>query len=282
MPNVSTDTIITEVDEIGVATITLNRPEQRNAINFEMDRAFHDAMWGFDADDDVRAIVVTGAGKAFCSGFDLSAGGEAFGRATHEAHDRQLGVDSDSVAERAAFWNMRTPVIAAINGAAIGVGLTLPLLFDIRIAAEDAKLAFIFPRRGILPEANSTWLLPRIVGLSWALELLLTGRTISGAEAAQMGLVSRAVPGDQVLEEALELARDIAVNCAPTPIAITKKLVYQGLGETDRLAAMQRETKLTWWIGEQPDAVEGVMSFFEKREPRWSGSKHVEIPEGLR
>ncbi|MBV6510016.1 MAG: putative enoyl-CoA hydratase echA8 [Acidimicrobiales bacterium] len=278
----SNNTIITEVDEVGIATITLNRPEQRNAINFEMDRAFHDAMWSFDADDDVRAIVVTGAGKAFCSGFDISAGGEAFGRATHEAHDQQLGVDSDSVAERAAFWNMRTPVIAAINGAAVGAGLTLPLLFDIRIAAEDAKLAFIFPRRGILPEANSTWLLPRLVGLSRALELLLTGKTISGAEAARIGLVSRAVPRDQVLDEALELARDIAVNCAPTPVAITKKLVHEGLGETDRLAAMQRETRLTWWIGEQADAVEGVVAFFERRQPKWSGSKHVGIPEDLR
>ena len=275
------ETILTEVDDVGVATITFNRPDQRNAFNFEMDREFHEAMWELDADEAVRAIVVTGAGRAFCAGLDLSAGGDAFGAETHEAHDRELGVDSDTVAHRSAFWTMATPVIGAINGAAIGAGLTVPLLFDIRLVAEDAKLAFVFARRGVMAEANSTWLLPRLVGVSRALELLLTGRTFTGTEAAEMGLVSAALPADEVLTAATDLARDLAVNCAPSSVALIKRLVHDGLVQSDRIASMQRETKITWWIGEQPDAVEGVMSFLEKRSPDWEGSKHVELPHDL-
>lgn len=273
------DTVLVDVDD-GVATVTLNRPDKRNAINFEMDRELHEALWGLDADEAVRAIVITGAGRAFCGGFDLSAGG--FGADAHAAHDEALGVDSDSVAERAAFWRMVTPTIAAINGAAVGVGLTLPLLWDIRLAAEDAKLGFVFTRRGIIPEANSTWLLPRLVGVSRALELLISGRTITGTEAAELGVVSRALPADELLPATLELAHDIAANTAPGSVAMVKRLVYDGLEQTDRLASMQRETKLTWFVGEQPDAVEGVMSFVEKRPPEWKGSKHLEPPEDLR
>jgi len=271
-------TVLVEIDG-GVATVTLNRPDKANAIDFELDRELHDALWALDADESVRAIVITGAGKAFCGGFDISAGAATFGGDMHAAHDESLGVDSDSVAERAAFWTMATPTIAAINGAAIGVGITLALLFDIRIVADDAKVGFVFTRRGILPEANSTWLLPRLVGTSVALELLLAGKTISGSEAAELGVASRALPRDGVVAAALELAHDIAANTAPASVAIAKRLVYEGLGETDRLAAMQRETKLTWFVGEQPDAVEGVMSFLEKRPPSWSGSKHLELPD---
>ncbi len=276
------ETILTEVDDAGVATITLNRPDQRNAVNLRMDKELQDALWGFEADEAIRVIVMTGAGKAFCSGADISGGEATFGAEAHEAHDRELDLDSDSIAERYALWTMSTPIIAAINGAAIGAGLTLPLLFDIRYAAEDAKLAFVFTRRGIMAEANSTWLLPRLVGLSRGLELLISGRRFSGVEAAEIGLVSRALPRDEVLPAAQELARDIAVNTAPGSVALVKRLVYEGLGQTDRLAAMQRETKITWWVGEQPDAVEGVMSFLERRAPDWKGTKHVVLPEELR
>jgi enoyl-CoA hydratase/carnithine racemase len=174
---------------------------------------------------------------------------------------------------------MVTPTIAAINGAAMGVGITLPLLFDVRLAAEDAKIGFVFTRRGIIPEANSNWILPRLIGVSRALELLMSGRTISGTEAAAYGIVSRALPRDELMPAALEFARDMAANTAPGSVAIVKHLVYRGLEETDRLAAMQRETKLTWFAGEQPDAIEGVMAFIERRPPAWKGSKHVELPD---
>jgi enoyl-CoA hydratase/carnithine racemase len=240
----------------GVATVTYNRPDKFNAFNIKMTAEFADAMWSLDGDDSVRAIIVTGAGKGFCSGVDLTESANPFGEEAQQTHDRELGVDSESIGERYGFWNMRTPVIAAINGAAIGAGLTTALLFDIRIAAEDAKLSFVFTRRGILPEANSLWLLPRLIGVERALELLFTGRTFLGAEAAELGVVSKAVPRDGVVKE----------------------LVYRFLGETDRQGAMTLETKLTWWLGTQPDALEGVMSFLQKREPAWTGSKKVALP----
>lgn len=265
----------------GVATLTLNRPQAKNAFDHTMDLEFHEAMWDLDADEEVRAIVVTGAGSAFCAGIDLAAGADVFSADAHEAHDAALGVDADSLPDRSAFWTMRTPVIGAINGAAVGAGLTVPMLFDLRIVAEDAKLGFVFTRRGILPDANITWLLPRLVGLERALELLMTGRMFNGAEAAAMGLALRAVPAEQVLPEAQALAHEIARASAPSAVGLTKQLVYASLGETDRKAAFARETKLIWWAGEQPDATEGVMAFLERRDPAWSVSKHVAAPAEL-
>lgn len=274
------ETVLVDIDS-GVATLTLNRPERGNAFNHTMDGEFHEAMWALDAAEEVRVIVVTGAGKIFCGGVDLEPGGDVFGEAAHEAHDRALGVDSDTVGERAAFWRMRTPIIGAINGSAVGAGLTVPMLFDIRYVAEDAKLGFVFTRRGIFPEANSNWLLPRLVGLSRALELLLTGRMFTGTEAVEMGLAAKALPRGEVLPASLELAHDLAAHTAPASVGVTKQMVYAALGVEDRLANMRLETKLTWWLGTQPDAMEGVLSFLQKREPAWSGSKHLAIPEDL-
>ena len=172
-----------------------------------------------------------------------------FGAEAHEAHDAAQGVDSDSVPDRSAFWTMRTPVIGAINGAAVGAGLTVPMLFDLRIVAEDAKLGFVFTRRGIVPDANICWLLPRLVGVERALDLLVSGRMFSGAEAVEMGLALKAVPKDQVLAEAQALAREIAVQSAPAAAGLVKQLVYEFLGETDRKAAFAKETKVIWWVG---------------------------------
>jgi enoyl-CoA hydratase/carnithine racemase len=274
------ETVLVAV-EGGVATLTLNRPERGNAFNHTMDREFHEAMWALEAADEVRVIVVTGAGKVFCGGVDLEPAGDVFGAGAHEAHDAALGVDSDTVGERAAFWRMRTPVIGAINGSALGAGLTVPMLFDIRYVAEDAKLGFVFTRRGIFPEANSNWLLPRLVGLGTALDLLLTGRMFSGREAVEMGLASRALPREEVLPAALELARDLAANTAPASVGIAKEMIYAALREPDRMASMRLETKITWWLGTHPDAMEGIMAFLQRRPPQWSGSKHLELPEGL-
>lgn len=274
------ETILVEVDR-GVATLTLNRPDRLNAVNFTMDMEFREAIWALERDEDVRVIVITGAGKAFCSGFDMEAGSDTFGSDTHARHDQELGVTSDTISHHYAYWDMVTPTIVAINGSAVGVGMTLPLMFDVRFVAEEAKLGFVFVRRGVLPEANSTWLLPRIVGLELALDLLLSGRMFTGREAAEMGLASRALPRDEVLPAALDYARDLAENTAPASVALAKRLVYRFLQETDRAAAMNLETKLTWWTGEQPDAIEGVMSFLEKRPPRWSGTKHPDLSSDL-
>lgn len=275
------ETILIDHDD-GVATLTLNRPEAMNAFDHTMDREFHEAMWALDADPAVRVIVVTGAGRAFCAGIDLAAGASVFDADAHEAHDAALGVDADSIPDRSAFWTMRTPVIGAINGAAVGAGLTVPMLFDVRIVAEDAKLGFVFARRGIVPDANITWLLPRLVGVERALDLLLSGRIFTGAEAAAMGLALRAVPRDAVLAEAQALARELAVASAPLAVGLTKQLVYGSLGETDRKAAFARETKIIWWVGEQADATEGVMAFLERRDPAWTVSKALDLPEELR
>lgn len=273
------ETILVDFDR-GVTTITLNRPEQRNAINLTMEQELYAAIRSAEDDDAVRVIVITGAGSAFCSGVDV-AGGSAFGPDAHAEHDAALGVTSDTIWERVAYWRLKTPIIGAINGHAIGVGMTLPMLFDIRYVAEDAKLSFVFTRRGIVPEANSTWLLPRLIGLSRGLDLLLSGRQFSGRDAAEWGLASQALPADQVLPAALELAHDIADNTAPLSVAVTKQLIYDFMDAADRPDAISRETKLTWWVGEQPDALEGIMSWIEKRPPNWTVSKHLELPPDL-
>jgi enoyl-CoA hydratase/carnithine racemase len=174
---------------------------------------------------------------------------------------------------------MNTPIIAAINGAAVGVGLTMPMEWDIRIAAEDAKLGFLFSRRGVIPELSSNWMVPRIVGVSRALELLMTGKIITGRQAADMGLVSSAVPAEEVVPAALELAHDLAANVAPVSAAIIKRLVYANLAEPDRRAAQQRENWLFAWTARQPDAGEGPMAFLEKRAPQWKLSKNADFPE---
>ncbi len=274
----SYETILVEVDR-GVATVTLHRPEQRNAITLRMQQELHDAIWSLDADEEVRAIVVTGAGKAFCSGIDLTEGG--FGSDFQAEHDEELGVTSDTVWESVAFWELATPVLGAINGAAVGAGLTLPLLFDCCFVAEDARLQFMFTRLGVAPDANSTWLVSRMVGLPRALELLLSGRPFTGAEAAAIGLCARTLPADQVLAATQELAHDIADNTAPLAVAVTKRLVHAFAGADERPAAMTRETKLIWWLGSRPDATEGPTARFEKREPRWSDAKHTPLPPDL-
>jgi enoyl-CoA hydratase/carnithine racemase len=279
MSDYAYETVLVEVADSG-ATRTQNRPQARKPVDLTKDREFQQAHRGLDADEDVRAIVVTGAGRAFCGGVDLQGGAaSAFGDEAHEAHDSEFGITSDQIAERSSFWRMRTPLIGAINGAAVGAGLTITMLFDVRFVAEEAKLGFVFTRRGIIPDANVTWLLSRIAGTSRALDLLMSGRMFNGKDAVEYGLALKATPADQVLETALAYARDIAANTSPTTVAATKALVYRFLQETDRDAAMALETKLIWWAGSQPDAVEGVMSFLEKRTPAWKGSKLEDLPE---
>jgi enoyl-CoA hydratase/carnithine racemase len=184
-------TLLTDVSD-RVATIWLNRPERRNAFSAEMTRELHDAFALYEADDDVRAIVVTGAGRYFSAGADLERGGETFSRPADAGRPA-------AIPSRIEPIRMRTPVIAAMNGSAVGMGLTLPIGWDVRFAAAEAKYGFVFTRRGIVPEASSTWLLPRLIGVSRAMELLLSGRIFSGAEAAEMGLVSRALAAADVL-----------------------------------------------------------------------------------
>lgn len=263
-------TILVEVAD-GVALITLNRPEQLNAFTPRMGRELGHAFTGLDAAEDVRAIVVTGAGRAFCAGAALDDEGSTF---QGGGADEQLGPAVSDMCP----WDLATPILAAINGPAVGLGLTYPLQWDIRVAAEDAKLGFVFTRRGLVPEANSLWLLSRTIGASRALELLLTGRTFTGAEAAEMGLVSRAVPAAEVLETTLSLARDLARNTAPASVAVTKRLFYEQLASPDRAGSRAVERAAFAWLVGQPDAKEGVASFLARRPPEWRMSKHTEVP----
>jgi enoyl-CoA hydratase/carnithine racemase len=269
--------ILTKVED-GVATIWLNRPEHRNAFSREMLQELHAALEAFEADDAVRAIVVTGAGKYFSAGADLSRGGSTFSGQRGEGGDLEA-----ASRERPSMpaWQMRTPVIAAMNGSAVGMGMTIPMSWDIRIAAAEGKYGFVFPRRGIVAEAGSTWLVPRLIGASLALEVMLTGRLISGAEAAEIGLMSRALPADEVLPAALDIARDIAANTSAMSVAATKALIYRGLAEPDRLVHQRLEHEVFRWSGRQADAAEGVLAFLEKRPPQWRLSKSRDYPPAL-
>ena len=273
------ETVLIDIDD-GVATLTLNRPDALNAFNTKLDMEVHEAMWELEGDDDVRVIVVTGAGKAFSSGLDLTDGGAALSGA-EAAHESEMGLTADAIPDRSAFWKMRTPVIAAINGAAIGAALNVALLMDIVIVAEDAKLRLPFNRIGVVPDANATWLLPRLIGTQRALELFWTGRFFDGREAVELGLALNAVPKEDVLPTAQALAREIATYAAPAAAGLTKKLVYEGLLEADRQKAFALETKIIFWLGQQPDAMEGVMALMTKGEPKFTGSKSVALPDEL-
>lgn len=261
-----------------VALVTLNRPDRMNAWTWTMSAELGCAFGELDADDGCRAIVVTGAGKAFCAGADLGSGGETFsggGNAIGTADD------AESARRSRPAPALSTPVIGAINGAAVGAGLTMPVEWDLRVVAEDAKLGFVFNRRGVMPDADLLWLVPHLIGVPAAMDLLLTGRIFLGREAFELGLVNRCVARDDVLDTALELARDIAVNTAPVSAALTKRVLWEFLSEPDRATAARRQHRMFGWTGKQADAKEGVMAFLEKREPRWGLSKSGDYPVDL-
>jgi enoyl-CoA hydratase/carnithine racemase len=260
--------------EDSVAILTLNRPQRMNAWTGAMALELSHALGVCNSDDAVRVIVLTGAGRAFCAGADLGGGGDTFG----DFVERR-----DSKREPAPIlfpWQIDKPVIAAINGHAIGVGITYPMMCDIRFVAADAKIQFAFVRRGILPELASHTIVARVAGLSNAADLLLSGRMIRGSEAAELGLASAALPADEVLPTALARAHDMARNAAPMSVAISKRLLWEGI--TLSVAEMkQREDPLFAWLGGQSDAKEGVVSFIEKRSPKWKLSVANDKPEGL-
>jgi enoyl-CoA hydratase/carnithine racemase len=255
-----------------VATVTLNRPERLNAYTTRMGEELGDAFGVCDRRDDVRAVIVTDAGRAFCAGADLEGGGRIFDREAGADRPRPRGGPPPA-------WHVRKPIIGAINGAAVGVGATLPMQWDIRIAGESARIGFVFVRRGLVPEAASTWTLPRIVGMSRAAELLYTGRIVNAREALEFGLVSRVVPDAELLPAARALARDIAVNTAPVAVALTKRLLWHMQDVGDPAAANAIDLPAFGWATQSPDAREGIRAFLEKREPRWSMRPSVDLPE---
>ena len=261
-----------------VTLVTLHRPEAMNAWTWQMSAELGSAFAEADADDEVRAIVVTGHGRAFCAGADLGGGGGTF-----SGESKAIGTADHAKASRRnrPAHQLSTPIIAAINGAAVGAGLTMTMEWDLRVAADDAKLGFVFNRRGIMPDADLLWLIPRMIGYGPAMDVLLTGRIFGGTEAKELGLVHRSVPREQVLDTALDLAHDIATNTGPVSVAITKRMLYEFLVEGDRRTAGTLQGELFGWMGRQADAKEGVMAFLEKRDPDWKLSKTSDLPEHL-
>jgi len=254
----------------GVAVITLHRPEQLNAYSGKMGMELGEAYRFCDQEDSVRSIVLTGSGKAFCAGADMSAGEDTFARQDNTTFSA-AGVDPPA-------WEVRKPVIAAMNGHAVGIGLTLALQCDIRIAANEAKYGILQVRRGVMPDAYSNWTLPRLVGMERAADLLLTGRKINGTEAVQMGIASKSLPAENVLGAALEIARDIAINTSPLSVAITKRLLWESPNLTWQEVGT-RETELHHHLMGRPDAIEGAVAWIEHRPPRWSSSVSRDWPE---
>ena len=263
------ETVRFEVGD-GVATITLHRPEVRNAFGAGMGEELTDAYRRCDADDDVRAVVLTGTPPAFCSGADLTTRGETFGKIDPSTFN--------AAGLRFEAWEVRKPVIAAVNGHAIGVGLTLALQCDLRFVAADAKYGVVQTRRGVMGDAYVHWSLPRIVGMANAAEILLTGRTFDGHEMQRLGVASRCLPNDEVLPAALAVARDIAVNTAPLSVGFSKRLLWQSF-ELDRPQVNKLETELHHHLMGSDDAREGVIAFLERRNPQWSSRVSTDWPE---
>ena len=270
------DTILYAVDE-AVATITLNRPDRLNAVNTAVIHELVAAFDRADADDAVRAVIVTGAGRAFCAGADLGAGSNTFGPREGRSERPDEHRDGGGLVTLRIF-DMKKPVIAAINGPAVGFGITLTLAMDVRLASTAAKMGFVFARRGVVPEACSTWFLPRLVGMAQAAEWAYTGRVFSAEEARAGGLVSRVLPPERLLPAAQELAREIADNTSAVSVALIRQMLWRMLGTEHPREAHRIDSLGMWYTGRSADAREGIASFLEKRAPRFSGRPSKDMP----
>ncbi len=253
--------IATETSD-GVLTITLNRPERLNAWTAQMGSELRAAFDRADLDDEVRAIIVTGAGRGFCAGADLASGADTFDYRKHES----AGQARDNGGEfTLRVFESTKPVIAAINGPAVGVGATMTLPMDVRLAAENARIGFVFARRGIIPEACSSWFLPRVVGISRAMEWVSTGRVFSAQEAHEAGLIRSLHPQGELLDAARALAHEIAENAAPVSVALARRLMWRMLGAEHPMIAHRADSRGMVARGQSADATEGVTAFLEKR-----------------
>ncbi len=281
------ETILYQVQD-RILTITLNRPDKLNAFTPTMQHELIDAFDCADRDDNVRAVIVTGAGRAFCAGADLSVGAATFDRDARgtplrrlpdgsiDYSDPQLRDGGGQVTLR--IFKSLKPVIAAVNGPAVGIGATMQLAMDIRIASEDARFGFVFSQRGIVPEAASSWFLPRIVGIAQALEWCFTGRVFSAQEALAGRLVSQVVPAEQLLPTARALATEIAQKTSPVSVALTRQMMWRMLGADDPMEAHRIDSRGIYERGRSADVREGVVSFLEKRAPQFSDTVSEHMP----
>lgn len=271
-----------------VATITLNRPDKLNAFTWEMMEEMIDAFDRVDSDDDVRAVVVTGAGRAYCAGADLEAGASAFDVGGLEDSpvrpDGTLDYSKDSARDGGGRVTLRIfqclkPVIAAINGPAVGIGITMTLAMDIRLASENARIGFVFARRGIVPEACSAFFLPRIVGIAQALEWCYSGRVFPASEAKEGGLVKTVLPADDLLPAAYAIAREIVENTSPISVALIRQMMWRGLGMNHPMEAHRVDSRGILARGRSADVAEGVTSFLEKRPAVFPDKISADMPD---
>ncbi len=273
----------------GIATITLNRPDKLNAFTATMMRELIEAFDAVDADDAVRCVIVTGEGRAFCAGADLSGGAKTFdyenrGDTSPVGPDGELRYGSESARDGGGRVTLRIfeclkPVIAAINGPAVGIGATMTLAMDIRLASDTARIGFVFARRGIVPEACSSFFLPRIVGIGQALEWCYSGRVFPADEAKAGGLVKDVLPADQLLARAHEIAREIADNTAPVSVALIRQMMWRGLGMAHPIDAHKVDSRGILSRGRSGDAKEGVTAFLEKRAPVYPDTVSDDMPD---
>ena len=258
-----------------ICTITLDRPDRLNAFTVQMQQELVDAFDRADADDSVRAIVVTGRGRGFCAGADLGGGGGTFVR---ESGPKGEFRDEGGLVSLRIFES-RKPVIAAINGPAVGVGITMTLPMDVRLASDTAKIGFVFARRGLVPEACSSWFLPRVVGISRAMEWVATGRVFSADEALAAGLVRSVHPPDDLLPAAYALAREIADNTSSISVALSRQMLWRMLGADHPMEAHRVDSRGILATGSSPDAREGVTAFLEKRPAAFPGRVSTDLPD---
>lgn len=281
------ETIRYDVGE-GIATITLARPDQLNAFTYPMISEVLDALDRVDVDDEVRAVIFTGAGRAFSAGTDLSGGAAVFTR--DEERDALLNPDGsfnyggEAARDGGGLISLRIfrclkPVIAAINGPAVGIGATIQLAMDIRLASETAKFGYVFSRRGVVPEAASTWFLPRIVGISQALEWCYSGRLVPAEEAHRAGLVKAVYAPDDLLPAARALAHGFVDGTAPVSIALIRQMLWRGLGHDHPMEAHRIDSRGILALGNGADVAEGVAAFIEKRAPQFAGKVSVDMPD---
>ena len=262
--------------ENGIGIIVLNRPDKLNAFTALMGQELMQVMDEADKDDEVRVLIFTGAGRGYCAGADLSAGGgSAF---NYDIQPIDEFRDGGGILNLRIF-EMKKPVIAAINGPAVGVGATMTLPMDIRLASEEAKMGFVFTRRAIAPDGCCTWFLPRIVGIGQAADWLISGRVFPAQEALQAGLVSQVLPADDLMPAAMEKAREIAENTSSISVSLTKQMVWRMLGAEHPMEAHRIESKAVYFMGGSEDCREGVNAFLEKRKPDFPMKLSRDLPE---
>ena len=271
------ETIRYQVED-GILTLTLHRPEKLNAFTGQMMQEMIDALDRADADDEVRCIIVTGTGRAFCAGADLSAGGKTFDADSREDRPGGLQRDGGGLLTLRIF-ELKKPIIAAVNGPAVGIGVTMTLPMDIRLASENARFGFVFARRGIVPEAASSYFLPRIVGIDRALEWCFSGRVFPAAEALAGGLVRSVHAPDELLTAARAIAREIADNTSAVSVALIRQMMWRMLGADHPMEAHKLDSRGIYYLGKSADAREGVEAFLEKRPARFPNRVSKDMPE---